>query len=140
MKRIIEFIRWFLYITTGILFVCAVNMQSVGNEMIPLRTLWEILFSGVLTTLLTVLLVPREGDRGGMTYIKVFLHYTVLCVVMIVCGNRFGWVDWNVRDIIMMLVSVFAVYLLAFWAYYITNMKQANEINKRLKEKYEDEK
>ena len=49
MKIISSFIKWYFYITTGILFVCAINMTLSREENIPSDTLWKILLSGFLT-------------------------------------------------------------------------------------------
>lgn len=58
---------------------------------------------------------------------------------MIICGHRFGWRNLNLAGIIMMLMSVAIVYLLTFFSYYLIDLKQAKEINQKLKEKYGDE-
>lgn len=139
MKKIADYVKWFLYITTGILIVCGVNMEMMGMDMIPLKTLWQILLSGFLTTAVTVLLLPTELAGKVETCVKFLLHYVSLCIVMILCGNWFGWLDLDFKGILMMVVSVAGVYLLAFAAYYLIELRQANRINQKLKEKYGDE-
>lgn len=37
-----------------------------------------------------------------------------------------------------MAVDVVVVYLICFGVYYLVDLKQANDINKKLKEKYDD--
>lgn len=138
MKKILEFIRWFFYITTCVLFVCAANIQISGNETVPAITLWQILLSGFFTALVTVILRPGEQDVGRIGVIKIIVHYFALCGVMIGCGCRFGWMDLNLNGILMMVVSVAVVYLMVFLAGYWLDKKQADEINKKLKGKYSD--
>ena len=41
-----DFIKWFSYITMGILIVCAVNFMLYGLDTIPMVTLWQIFFFG----------------------------------------------------------------------------------------------
>lgn len=127
-----DFIKWFQYITIGVLIICAANFALSGTDTIPMMTLWQILLSGFLTTLITMLFY--SGKR--VTYIKCGIHYVILCGVMIPCGYWFGWLSFNVAGICMMLLSVAGVYLLAFVAYYLIDLKQAKKINQRLKEKY----
>lgn len=138
MRKIREFVKWFFYITTSVLFICAANQTLSGENTFFTRTLWNILLSGFITALVTTLLRPGTNDSGKIMIVKIIIHYIVLCVVMIICGHRFGWMDFSPADIIMMLVSVAVVYLIVFLAGFWIDLKRADEINQRLKEKYSD--
>lgn len=139
MRILSDAVKWFMYITTGILIVVAINVAVVGEQTISVNTLWNILLSGFLTTVVTMLLYPREENRKSTVFIKCFLHYLALCIVMVICGKWFGWINLNLAGILLMAVSVAVVYGLAFLSYYIVDVRQADEINRRLKEKYSDE-
>ncbi|MGN0156339.1 MAG: DUF3021 family protein [Lachnospiraceae bacterium] len=139
MKTVGNYIKWFLYITTGILLVCAFHFTLAGIKTVTVITFWQILLSGFLTTFVTVLLTPKEEDKKTKTYLKYAMHYIVLCIVMNLCGVWFGWISVSPAGILMMAVDVGLVYLLAFLAYYIVDKKQADEINERLHEKYGEE-
>lgn len=139
MKKVFEFIRWFFYITTCVLFVCAANVWISGTEAVSAIMLWEILLTGLITSIVTVLLRPGERDSVRISIIKIIVHYLVLCGVMIVCGWWFDWMALNTRGIVMMMVSVAVVYLLVYSAGYWLDRKQADEINQRLKGKYRDQ-
>lgn len=136
MRVLKDFVKWFLYITMGILIVCAVNFQIADAESIPKETLWQILLSGFLTTGITVLLYPRNGSNKSTFWVEVLAHYLALCIIMILCGYWFGWLDFDLGGIVMMVVSVAAVYGITFLIYYLIDLKQADEINQKLKEKY----
>lgn len=136
MKGLGEYIKWYMYITTSILIVCAVLFHISGEETIPVETLWQILLSGFLTTLVTVLPIFRECSRKSTAIIKHILHYVLLCAVMFLCGKWFGWMDFELEGIAMMAGAVAVVYLLSFGAYYMIELKQASDINRKLKEKY----
>ncbi|MED9903637.1 MAG: DUF3021 family protein [Lachnospiraceae bacterium] len=138
MKRIGEFIKWFFYITTSILIVCAVGFGLDGEAQIPAASLWQILVSGFLTTIVTVLIVFRECNKKSTIFLKHFFHYLALCAVMILCGHWFGWLDFDFDGILMMAISVAVVYILSAGAYCIIDLRQASEINQRLKDKYDD--
>lgn len=90
-----KFIRWFLYITTGILIVTCIIFALYDEEALPKNTLWHILLSGFLTTGVTVLFRPEEVSSKRRTIIGAILHYISLCVVMIICGKWFGWIQFN---------------------------------------------
>lgn len=136
MKAFIEFIKYFLYITTSILIVCTIDFLIAENDLISVNTLWQILLSGFLTTAVTILFIPNEKNTKPPGIIQYLLHYAVLCIVMMLCGYRFGWMDFDCQGIIMMAVSVAAVYMITFLSDYMININHANEINRKLKEKY----
>ena len=136
MKLLKKFLQWYLYITTGILIVTCICFAIDGVESLPKETLWQILLSGFLTTLVTLLFAIEDCIGWKKFIIKGVFHYLSLSAVMIVCGKWFGWLKLNAAGIIMMLIAVAVVYFIAFWTYYIVDMRQAEIINQRLKEKY----
>lgn len=139
MKILSECMKWYFYITTSILMVVAVIFTLYGVEPLPSATLWQILLSGLATTLITVIF--GELDKKFMLgkVLKYFLHYMLLSVVMISLGVWFGWLDLKPSGIIMMLGAVAVVYALAFGAYYIVDLRAAKKINQGLKKKYGNE-
>lgn len=139
MKIISSFIKWYFYITTGILLVCAINMTLLREENIPSDTLWKILLSGFLTTVVTMFFLFRESDSKFVMIYRMILHYLALSIVMILSGRWFGWLEFDISGIVMMLLSVAVVYFLTFLAYYILDRKEAQEINQKLNEKYHDD-
>lgn len=136
MRLIRKFLRWFFYITTAVLIICAFHFGVSGDETLPKDTLWQILLSGFLTAGVTVLLYPREGYKGGRFLWHCVLHYAVLCAVMVVSGHQFGWLEYNAGGITMMLASVAVVYLICFGVYFLIDLRHADAINRKLREKY----
>ena len=132
-------IRWFLYITTGVLLVTAIFFSLMGIETIPVNTLWKILLSGFLTTIVTILFCSKEGKDGKNIVGSYIVHYMALCVVMSACGVWFGWIPFSWKGILFMAVAVACVYLICYGSYILVDKKQAEEINERLKEKYSEE-
>lgn len=139
MKILGNFIKWFLYITAGILIVCGISYRMAGNETVTVDVFGMILFSAFVTTLITVLILPKEEDGKVKSGIKLGLHYIALCIIMCFLGERFEWIDYDLAGIVGMIIKVGLVYLLAFLAYYIIDIKQASDINKMLQEKYGEE-
>ena len=136
MKNLQFFIKWYVYITTGILIVCAVNFTLETDAPIPGSTLWKILLSGLLTTFVTVILLPKESTTSLRFFLRMFLHYAALCLVMVICGKWFHWLQYTPSGIGKMTLSVAAVYGLTAGTYYLLEVKQANAINQKLKERY----
>ncbi len=134
MKLLSEVFKWFLYITTGILIVTAIMFTILGEETMPINTLWKILLAGLLTTCVTVCFKPwKDWAPWGF-----LVHYMALCVVMVICGSMFGWIDFGWSGILFMMIDVAIVYAIAFGTYWLLDLRQAKAINKRLKEKYKD--
>lgn len=134
MKLVSEAFKWFLYITTGTLIVTAIIFTLSGEDMISVNTLWKLLLASLLTTIVTVCLRPAEEKNVG-GYI---LNYIALCMVMIVCGRLFDWIDFSLWGILLMMAAVAGVYMISFVAYWLVDRKQAEEINKMLKKRYKD--
>ena len=139
MKKVSEFMKWFFYITTCVLFVFAANVQLSGEDVVSSGMLWQIMLSGFVTSLVTVIFRPAEQDSGWVAIIKIVIHYLILCVVMILFGYWFGWMNLNIQGIIMMTLSVAVVYFLVYFATYWLNKKQTDEINQKLKKKYSED-
>lgn len=139
MRILRDAVKWFLYITTGILFVVALSNTVAGVQMVTVETLWNILLSGFLTTIVTLIFSYWEEKTRSMVYIHHILHYLTLCAVMIFCGIRFDWIGFSPKGIAMMMGCVAVVYVLCFVSYYMIDKVQAEEINRRLMEKYHDE-
>lgn len=140
MKKLGMFIKWFSYITVGICVVCWGGYILEGMKAVSVHVFGMILLSAFVTTLATILLLPEEEDRKLKSGIRFVLHYVVLCVVMSILGMWFGWIEAAPSGVGKMVIYVGLVYLVAFGAYYIIDIKQADAINKKLREKYSDEK
>lgn len=136
MRFLKDFARWFFYISTAVLIICAINFSVSDVDLISKDTLWQILLSGFLTALVTVLLYPRENSAGSRIFLQCLIHYGALCAVMILSGHQFGWLEYDFAGIAMMLVSVAVVYLICLGMYYLVDRSNADKINRRLREKY----
>ena len=136
MKSIGEFIKWFIYITIGIFLVCAISFTLEGATEMPVSTFWKILLEGLVATVVTVLLQPKEDDGVGKTWIKFALHYLSLCIIMCCFGIWFGWIHFSVVGIFIMALDVAIVYALCTTVYYLVDVRQAKGINQVLREKY----
>lgn len=138
MKTFRGFIKWFLYIIPGIIAVCGISYTLYGVKTISVNVLWEILFSAFATALVTVFAMPTEEDDKIKSYVRLIIHYILLCIIMSFLGAKFGWINFNLYGVLMMALYVGAVYISTCAAYYIIDIKQADKINKKLREKYGD--
>ena len=128
MKFIIEFAKFFVCITTGVIIICAVNCSLSGDIVLNGDVLWNILFTGMLTALVSAVIF-RSTEHF---FIKAVIHYIILCFIMIFLGLQFGWMQLELSGIIMMVLSVAAVYIFTCLTRYITDYKDADRMNKAL--------
>ena len=131
------FVEWFVFINTGILIICAVNFSS--EEAIPKDTLWEILLSALLTAAVTAVVFMIEPIKKSSAFLCFLLHFGSLTVIMIVCGLRFGWIAFAPIEMFYMGIWVAFVYVFVMIVYYVLDKHRAEQMNRRLREKYKDE-
>lgn len=136
MKRLKNFIQWFVYITTGILIVTAISFSILTDGTMPTVTLWQMLLAGFLTAGVTALFSPDEQTSKRAFLIGMFGHYLCLCAVMVGCGVWFGWINLTLPGVLMMCVDVALVYGITFTIYCLLEKKNADELNRKLQEKY----
>lgn len=136
MKKLKNFLQWFVYITTGILIVTAVSFTVLDDDTMPTVTLWQVLLAGFLTSGVTTLFAPDECATKRSFFIRIFAHYLCICAVMVICGTWYGWMHLNLSGIVMMCVDVALVYGITMGLYCFLEIKNADELNRKLQEKY----
>lgn len=135
MKFIADLIRYFVYITTGILFVFITILLIDGGSVVSLQTLIEIPCAALVTALVTVIIYSREVIMKRELYIRVAVHYLLLCVIMVILGSAFGWIEFNISGVITMVISTAAIYVFTFEGAYLSSRSDAKKLNKALKSK-----
>lgn len=125
--------------TTGILSICAIHITLSGEKTIPSMILWQILFAGLVTTAVTIYFASIQAVDTKINMIRLIMHYIALSLTMIGIGYWFHWIEMNVLGIIIMLLSVAFVYVFSMMMYYFLDKKEAEEMNEKLKEKYQND-
>lgn len=135
MRFITDLVRYFTYITTGIVFVFIVLSLVQGADEISTTALMQIPCAALATSLVTVLFYPKESNTKKEYHLKAFIHYIVLCGVMITLGATFKWVNLNLNGILIMVITTAAVYVFTFAVSFISSKQEADELNSALKHK-----
>lgn len=138
MKYISEFIKYFCYITTGIVIVSGITV--LPNEMIRSATILQSVFAGAITALVTTILLTGEPKSKNDIIFRMGLHYILLCVIMVIVGFVFNWIPRSIIGVIFMVISVGIVYIFVTLTYVFTSRKEVNELNKALLKKYRNKK
>lgn len=138
MKYISEFIKYFCFITTGILIISGITV--VNHDEIPPEICLQIVLSGAITALVSTIFLTGEPKNKKDMLLRMGLHYVSLCVIMVIIGIKFNWIPKSITGVIFMIVSVGIVYVFVCLSYVFTSRKEVNEMNKALLEKYCDDK
>lgn len=135
MRYVTAIIKNFTFITTGIVILFIILMLIQGDDAVTLTTLIEIPCAALATSVVTVLLYPVEAKTKWAYRLRMLLHYLALCIVMIIMGILFGWIGFKIPDILLMMLSVAAIYAFTFTVTFITLKNDADELNRVLKNK-----
>ena len=134
MKYISEFIKYFCYITTGIVIVSGITVLS--DEMIPSATVLQSVLAGAITALVTTFFLTGEPKSKKDMFLRLTFHYISLCVIMVIIGFSFNWIPHSIMGVIFMIAAVGVVYIFTALSYMFTSQKEIKELNKALNEKY----
>lgn len=140
MKFITDLIRYFVYITTGILFVFITMLLIEGSDSISIQKLIQIPCAAFVTALVTVIIYSKEAVMKKEFYIRIAIHYLLLCVIMVILGTAFEWIKIDLAGIMIMVISTAAIYVFTFAGAYLSSKSEAEKLNKALKSKREQRK
>lgn len=140
MKFITDLIRYFVYITTGILFVFIVMLLIEGGSGVSTQTLIRIPCAGLATALITAVIYSREAVKKKEHYIRIAIHYLLLCVTMVALGTVFEWIKLDLAGIMTIVISTAAIYAFTYTGAYLSSKSEAKKLNEALKSKREQKK
>lgn len=140
MRFITDLIRYFVYITTGILFVFIAMLLIEGGSGVSTQTLIRIPCAGLATALITAVIYSREAVKKKELYIRISVHYILLCITMIALGTAFEWVNFDLAGVMTMVISTAAIYAFTFTGAYLSSKSEAKKLNEALKSKREQKK
>jgi uncharacterized membrane protein len=138
MKYIKSYISFFTAIATAILIIVTIDGAINSYDSVPKYLPLEILAASALTALITTIILCREIKTRKQFLISFLLHFLLLCVVMIVLGLMFGWINDSFGSIICMIFYVALVYVIVFAINYILAKKEADELNEALNKRNAD--
>lgn len=140
MKFLSGLIRYFVYITTGILFVFIIIMILEGSSSISLKTLIEIPCAAFVTSLATAVICSKDIMVKRDFYIGIAVHYLILCIIMVIFGTVCEWVNPDAAGILTIVISTAAIYVFTFAGAYLSSKSEAEKLNRALRNKREREK
>lgn len=135
MRFITDLVKYFVYITTGIVFVFIARLLIEGGSGISTQTLIRIPCAGFVTALVTVIICSSEALTKKVFYIRIAVHYLLLCVIMVIFGTAFEWINFDLAGVMTMVISTAAIYVFTFVGGYLSSKSEAEKFNKALKDK-----
>lgn len=138
MRFLKDLLRNFAYVTTGIVIAFAVYTAIIGVKEVPIIMVAEIPAAGLVTGLIaTAMLFKEQHTRKGTAAVTV-LNYILVSAAMVALGLLFGWIEFEIKQILLMFACVVFVYAFTVIISYFTLKKEADEINEALKNKFSD--
>lgn len=138
MRFLKDLLRNFAYITTGTVIAFAVYTAIIGVKEVPIIMVAEIPAAGLVTAFIaTAMLFKEQRTRKGIIAVTV-LNYILVSAAMVVLGILFGWIEFEIKQILLMLACAVFVYAFTVIISYLTLKQEADEINEALKNKFSD--
>ena len=138
MRFLKDLLRNFAYVTTGIVIAFAVYTAIIGVKEVPIIMVAEIPAAGLVTAhIATAMLFKEQRTRKGTAAVTV-LNYILVSAAMVALGLLFGWIEFEIKQILLMFACVVFVYAFTVIISYFTLKKEADEINEALKNKFSD--
>lgn len=147
MNKLLENMKLSLHyfaITTVIVMIVGAGYVTVfwgADVYIGVRLIWQLLLTSFLTSLCHLCFYTKDGRElfGKQLALRYVLAYAYVNVVVLGLGSLFKW--FNPQSLPMVLGMVFVILIafvvicsIAFW----TDLKTADEINKKLMERNKD--
>lgn len=138
MRFLKDLLRNFAYVTTGTVIAFAVYTAIIGVKEVPIIMVAEIPAAGFVTALIaTAMLFKEQRTRKGIIAVTV-LNYILVSAAMVALGILFGWIEFEIKQILLMLACAVFVYAFTVIISYLTLKQEADEINEALKNKFSD--
>lgn len=132
MSALKQFVNLFTKITTGTLLICAAAMEISGVEEWNANVLWYIAAVGLVTTLITMIILPDKEYSRREGIIRYAVHFVLLSAAVLTMGALFDWYTPSVPGCAVMVLYVAIVYGFTYWTNYLSSKKTVGEINKAL--------
>lgn len=110
------------------------NGRDILTEKIDFLILPQILLVGLLTGAGSVLTLEKDDMSLRETIIRQAIHIVYICAVVLGLGAWFNWYTVSPVGIVLMLLSVAAVYALTYYIDYHQSKKLAEQLNEKLEE------
>ena len=135
MRFIRGFISYFTTITTTVLALIGIIAVFEGAEHFSKYMPLQILITGAATALITALIMCREIRSRKQLLFLFALHYVLLCGAMTGLGMWFNWMERSFVGVALMALYVAVVYVFVFFITYLLGKREANAINRVLRER-----
>ena len=143
LERLESMISMFTRITTGVLFVTTVFIQTFWGDdfTFGVEVLWQILMLSLVCAIGTVIILPlRKMGSGEISkhavLLRFVLQYLFINVVVLSLGFYFEWYDTgNFQQILGMVIAIAFVFVAVTVISYLASYQTARKMNQKLRER-----
>lgn len=132
MNHIKRFLQLFITITTGIVFIIAVDCTIHDYSTLPKDIMFQILGVAIATALVSAIVFSVNPKTKKGCLIQCLIHYILLCIIVCPSGIMFDWIEYKLSDVVVMCGYVAGVYALVAMISYIILANEANAFNKAI--------
>lgn len=132
MKLLNSFISYFTKITTGTILICLVAIKASGVEIWTTDILWHIPLLGLVTSLITVAVLPDRDYNRSEGIVRYLVHFVLLSASVLIMGAMFGWYTPSWISCAVMELYIVLVYAFTYVTRYLSSKRSADELNKAL--------
>lgn len=131
-------------ITTVIVMIVGAGYVTIfggGEAIVGVKLIWQLLLTSFLTSLCHLCFYTKDGRElfGRKLALRYVLAYSYVNVVVLGLGFLFKWFNPQslpmvLGMVVVILIAFVVICSIAFW----TDLKTADEINKKLMERNKD--
>ncbi|PHV69303.1 hypothetical protein CS063_16445 [Sporanaerobium hydrogeniformans] len=137
MKELFRVILYsFFMITTGSIFAAALFITFLIPEArFGVEILWQIISISLLSSLLSIVFYSQRELSKRESIVRQGIHYILINMILISSGYYFEWFKFSeVRKLIIFIALVLVVYMSVRIGIFVSEQKEANKLNEKIKE------
>jgi len=126
-----------------IIFTCSVLVMSIymyiyGVRVVLVRDIAALFVISLITSTMGFI---TESNNEHPSQLEMFIRYAILLVMVNVVGLAVGtymrWVVWSIpRSVVHLLIISTIIYFAVIISIYLQSKKLADDLNKKLQERY----
>ncbi len=134
----VSLLHYFVDITTAVIIAAAVYLTFSGQQM-GNAILWQILFSGFITSLPTAVLLCFDPKSGRISAILWGIHFLLIFFITLMLLKMFGWCRITPLSVSLTFAAVVFIYVFTCIVHYLVARKHTAWMNQQLKKRYSNE-
>lgn len=126
----------FFVICVSVMFFMGISNLVCGNKTLPIDFPFQVLITGVLTALPSLLFYFKNEPTKKQLYMRYIIHFFIIEAIVMTEGFAFRWYG-NIAEAVTVAIIVVLVYAIVLSYTIFSEKAAARKINDQLK-KFQD--